>query len=277
MPDPLDVSVLMPVYAGVASEHLDRSLASVFAQTRLPAEVVVVEDGPLTEDQLAVLDTYSGRTPPLKRVRIAVNSGPGVANGAGLAAATASWVAKMDADDICVPQRLERQLAELGRGELDVLGSAMAEFEHDEHTITAVRRAPRTHDEIARRMRMNNPLNHPTIVFDRALALRVGGYPDLRFLEDYDLMARMLAAGARMGNLPEPLVLFRADEGMYLRRTLPELTACERVVQRNLVAYGLVGPVRARVNLVARLVFRRLPPRVLRLAYRVLFQRSPER
>ena len=94
-------------------------------------------------------------------------------------------------------------------------------------------------------MRFNNPVNHPTAMYRRELALRVGGYPAMRFMQDYDLMARMLAGGARMMNLPEPLVLFRAGDGMLRRRSARGYLALERELQRNLRSYGLVGRGRA--------------------------------
>lgn len=261
----------MPVYSGVPANHLRRALQSVYEQSFSATEVIVVEDGALDVDQHTVLDEFTGAQPPLRRIVLPVNQGAGVANQQGLLAATGDWIAKMDADDICVPTRFEKQVELLRSGEVDVLGAAMTEFEMDEQNVTALRRSPITHDEIAARMRMNSPINHPTSIYRRELAIRVGGYPDMRYMQDYDLFARMLTGGARMANTTEPLVLFRADEGMYRRRGSSAMTHCEIRLQRNLRRYGVIGLPRMVTNLILRLIFRRLPRPLLRSAYRILF------
>ena len=151
----------------------------------------------------------------------------------------------MDADDLLLPHRFETQLAALEETGADLCGAAMWEFDHDPEQPTRLRTNPASHEAIARRMRFNNPINHPTAMYRRELALRVGGYPTMRFMQDYDLMARMLAGGARMMNLPEPLVLFRAGDACCdaARPAATWLSSVE--LQRNLRSYGLVGRGRA--------------------------------
>ena len=166
-----------------------------------------------------------------------------------------------------VPHRFETQLAALAETGADLCGAAMWEFDDDPERPTRLRTNPATHEAIARRMRFNNPINHPTAMYRRELALRVGGYPAMRFMQDYDLMARMLVGGARMTNLPEPLVLFRAGDGMLRRRSARGYLALERELQRNLRSYGLVGRGRAAVNLAIRGAFRVLPRWGLSRAY----------
>ena len=133
-----------------------------------------------------------------------------------------------------------------------------------------VRTSPTVHAEFARIMRGRNPVNHPTVVFRRELASRAGGYHSLPFLEDYDLWARMMAAGAVFVGTREPLVRYRAD-GMMTRRRQPEAVRAERELQKRLQDYGLVGPVRARVNRLVRVAYLRMPLWASRRAYRHLF------
>jgi glycosyltransferase involved in cell wall biosynthesis len=229
--------------------------------------VVVVEDGPLTPDQHAVLDAFGAGRTDVVRVALPVNRGAGVANQAGLEAAAGAWVAKADADDVLVPHRFERQVAELRATGADLCGSAMWEFDDDPAQPVRLRVNPLTHDDIARRMRFNNPVNHPTVVYRRGLALEVGGYPTMRFMQDYDLFARLLVGGARMTNLEEPLVLFRAGDTMRKRRSARGYLRLELDLQRRLRSYGLIGrPTMAR-NLVVRGTFRLLPQRLVRTTY----------
>jgi glycosyltransferase involved in cell wall biosynthesis len=233
-------------------------------QTRPADEIVVVEDGPIDERLDAVLIAATSRHPELLRLRLETNQGAGVANQAGLVAASGEWIAKVDADDISKPVRFERQLLELHRSGADVCGSSMLEFDGEAQNLIARRDVPLDHGSIARRMRFNNPFNHPTVMYRRALALSCGGYPEMRFMQDYVLFARMLGAGARMTNLSEPMVLFRAGDGMHRRRSGRGFWRLERQVQRELRAVGVVSRGRAAMNFVIRLGYRHLPVRALR-------------
>ena len=148
----------------------------------------------------------------------------------------------------------------------------MAEFAGSTDHVLGLRPCPDTHDAFARRMRTRNPVNHPTAVFRRDVALRAGGYQPLPHLEDYDLWARMLRDGARFVGTDQPTVLFRTD-GLLARRTSRAALDAERELQRRLRSYGVVGPVRARVNLLVRGTYLRLPRPVLERAYRLVFRR----
>ena len=267
MTERVTVSALMPVHAAVPVAHVRATLDSLDGQTRAADEVVIVLDGPLTLSTTCFSSGTPHHGPGVVLVRIASNQGAGVANEAGLRAATGTWIAKVDADDLLLPHRFEAQLAALEETGADLCGAAMWEFDNDPERPTRLRTNPATHEAIARRMRFNNPINHPTAMYRRELALRAGGYPAMRFMQDYDLMARMLVGGARMTNLPEPLVLFRAGDGMLRRRSARGYLALERELQRNLRSYGLVGRGRAVVNLTIRGAFRVLPRWGLSRAY----------
>lgn len=265
------LSVVLPVYAGVDSGHLRAALTSIVHQTAPPAELLVVEDGPLLPCQIAVLEECAAMFPALRRVALKMHQGVAVALQTGLKAASGTWVARMDADDIALPTRLEAQEQAMASGRYDVVGAAMLEFRDDPEKVVGVRRMPEEHQAIAAYLRRGNPINHPTVVFNRQLALDVGGYRRLDQLEDYDLWARMLVAGARFHNLPEPLVLFRAGNAMLARRKQRGVFRNEVVLQRGLRAYGTIGYTRSWVNLVMRTTFRLLPAPLMAVAYRRIF------
>jgi glycosyltransferase involved in cell wall biosynthesis len=274
MNDRPTVSVLLPVHAGVRPEHLRRALESIAEQSLLPNEVVIVEDGPLPDPHVAALADFSSQSEfAVVTVRLEKNGGAGIANGAGLRAASSDWIAKADADDINMPDRLGRQLEFVLENGVDVCGAAMAEFDSDEENVTAVRLSPLAHRDIARRMRMNNPINHPASMFRRQAALDAGGYSEMRYMQDYDLFARMLADGARFANIAIPLVKFRADSRMYNRRKSREMNRSEWCLQHNLRRSGVISTPRMWANLALRLVFRRLPRPLLKAAYSALFHR----
>jgi glycosyltransferase involved in cell wall biosynthesis len=268
------VSVLIPVHAGIEPAHLGRALESIAAQTRRPDEVVLVEDGPLSDGHHTAISTAEPTLPELVREALPVNRGAGVANQAGLMRCTGAWILKADADDISLPDRLQRQLEHAHETGADVCGTAMWEFRGAEDDVVSVRTPPLTHDDIVRRMRWNNPMNHPTTLYRADLARAAGGYGDLRYMQDYDLFARMLSRGARLANLAEPLVLFRAGDAVMTRRRSSAMRRCEWELQGNLHRYGIVGPVRRYANFGARQGARMLPASAMARLHRTLFSRA---
>ena len=264
----------MTTYAGTSVDELERSVACITGQTRAPDEFLVVVDGPVPAALDAALATAASAHPTLRVERLPRNVGSGLASARGLELATGDFVARHDSDDISLPHRLERQLEAVEERHLDLVGSAMLEFEGNPDHVIGVRRNPRTHAQIAARMRLNNPINNPTVVFRRRLALDAGGYADLRYMQDYDLFARMLAAGARAENLDEPLVLFNASDDMISRRAGWRMLPNEWDIQRRLRDTGTIGNLLLVRNLVVRGAFRIVPPRLLKRVYALLFRRG---
>jgi glycosyltransferase involved in cell wall biosynthesis len=245
-------------------------------QSRQVDEIIIVEDGPLSDQHHAVLEAPTSQIPVLREV-LSVNRGAGVANQVGLLLCSGSWVLKVDGDDISLPRRLERELAHAAMTGADVVGSTMLEFCDTEENVISVRKPPLSHAEIVRRMRWNNPMNHPTALYRRSLAVESGGYDgDLRFMQDYDLFARMLSHGATFANIAEPLVLYRTGDAMFARRRSPEMRRCEWRLQKNLQQYGVIGPLRRFGNFAVRQGARTLPPGAMAAIHRRLFSQRPE-
>jgi glycosyltransferase involved in cell wall biosynthesis len=268
------LTVLMTTYHGTTSMELRRAVASIASQSRPPDELVIVVDGPVPPELDAAIDEVAASSPVVRVERLPRNLGNGPASQRGLELATGDFVARQDSDDVSLPHRLERQLETVREHDLDLLGTALLEFHDDPDQVVGVRAAPVTPEAIAARLRINNPMNHPSVVFRRSLALEVGGYLDVPFHEDYDLWARMLAAGARAENLSEPLVLFNAGDGMLSRRGGWGMLRHEWTMQRRLYDMDVIGPVLLARNLLLRGAFRVIPGRLLAPVYALLFRRS---
>ena len=144
-----DFSVLLSVYGGEKGEFLRRSLASVFNQTVLAQEVVLVEDGPLTEDLYSIIEEFRIRQLGLKIVFLSQNQGLGKALNEGLKHCSYDLVARMDTDDIAKPNRFEKQVKVFEEHpELDLVGAWIDEFEGTPQHILSVRKVPETSEEI---------------------------------------------------------------------------------------------------------------------------------
>ncbi|MGD7003073.1 glycosyltransferase [Corynebacterium halotolerans] len=266
------LSVLVTVYHKIEPEELSASLASLAAQTRPAEAVVIVEDGPLGDGLREVIDGFLAERPESRVVRLARNQGSGPASAAGLETITTDLFARQDADDISNRERFERQLRFFEEHpDVDVLGTAAAEFRENTDNVVGVRRLPTGHGEIAGYLKINNPISHPTMMVRTAAVTETGGYRAVHHMEDYDLMARLLSHGYRFHNLPEPLVYFRTSDAQFARRTGKGMFAAERHMQRNLVSYGLISRPRSWVNLMIRSLYRALPKQLIARVYGTLF------
>jgi glycosyltransferase involved in cell wall biosynthesis len=275
----LPFSVLLPVYAGDTGPRLARAFASVTTdQERRPDEVVVVRDGPVPDDVAEVLDEIVRTAAvPVQLVELPENAGLAAALTAGLDACRNDVVARQDADDVSLPERFARQLPEIERG-LDLVGSGLYEFAEDEAVVLGRRTPPVGEAEILRYARFHQPFNHPTVVYRRRAVRRAGGYSRVGLFEDYWLFARMLAAGAKVGNLPDPLVKYRVGAGAYRRRGGVRQLVAEVRLQRLLHHLGFTDRAQLLRNVLVRGGYRLLPEAVRRVSYRRLlhpgFRRS---
>lgn len=217
----IDFSILMPVYKKENPAYFDTAIASILEQTYPPKEIVIVEDGPLTEDLYSVIDKYQGRFPDLFNiVKLPINKGMGEAMNIGLLNCKYSLVARMDSDDIARRNRFEKQISYLQQHpEIDVLGSFIEEFKTTPGDIGKIRILPLLHEEIRKFAKKRNPINHMTVIYKKEKALEAGGYWNYRIFEDYNLWYQMLKRGCRFGNLPEVLIDVRTGNNMIGRRS----------------------------------------------------------
>jgi cellulose synthase/poly-beta-1,6-N-acetylglucosamine synthase-like glycosyltransferase len=264
--------VLLPVYRNDRPERFEAAFGSVTeAQTRRPAQVIVVRDGPVDEALGLVLARVAAR-PDVTLVPLVRNYGLAEALNAGLAASDWEVVARQDADDLSRPDRFALSVPLVASGSVDVVGGALAEFRRVPGDLgAAVRRYPLAGEAIARTARLANPMAHPSVVFRRAAVRRVGGYRSFHHLEDYDLWVRLVQAGARLANLPEVLVDYRVSDAVYRRRGGTATLRAEWDLQREFARTGFITRAQRVRNVVVRGGFELAPLGVRRWALARLF------
>jgi hypothetical protein len=203
--DAPNVTVLMPVYNG--GGHLAEAIESVLDQTYEDFELLVVDDGS-TDDTPSVLARYEAVDP---RVRVHRQANRGLIDtlNSGCELARGELVARMDADDVSAPTRLERQVGRMSeRPDLALLGTAFRQIDDDGAFIT-VTEYPTQSAAIARQLPIQNCIAHPTVVFRREMILALGGYRRaFAHAEDYDLWVR-ISEHHPIENLAEPLLSYR--------------------------------------------------------------------
>ena len=268
----MKLSVLMSVYAKESATFLRDCLHSLATQTHPAEELVLVEDGPIGDELRHVIEHFRDRL-NIRSVLLPSNAGLGEALRQGLEACRGEFVARMDTDDICAPERFERQLQFLEEHpEVDVVGTAIAEFDTDWMAPHSVRRLPARGEELLRIARMRTPLNHQTVIFRRESVMAAGSYQSCQGFEDYHLWARMLVAGAGLYNLPEPLVYARCGNGMQKRRGGWAYMRREIYAQLLMRKIGMITVLDCLRNIIARSPVRLAPSCVRAFFYRAFLR-----
>jgi glycosyltransferase involved in cell wall biosynthesis len=201
------VSVVMPVYNG--RRYVREAVDSVLAQTFLNFEFIIVDDGS-TDGTSELLQSYADRDPRI-RLLSRGHAGLGVALNEGLAVARATYIARMDADDISLPERFQRQVDFLQAHPDHVLaGCRCILIDPDGHPICEKREIEFEHSKIeAMLLKMKWPVVHPAVMMRRDVVMKIGGYhPELVPNEDHDLFLRLSEVG-KLANLDEVLLYYR--------------------------------------------------------------------
>ncbi len=237
------LSVLMSIYSGDNFEYLDAAIESIISQTRPPDEIVVVKDGPLTNELSHIIKKWPQKRPGLfKVVSLQENGGLGVALQEGLKACSYDIVARMDTDDISCPDRFEKQLKFLRENpDIALVSSWMACFEDNPNKIVFTRQMPQNYEDIRRIARFRNPICHPPAMFRRSAIEAVGGYTNLQRNQDYHLWARMLLNGAKISCIPETLYKFRYNSNFLKRRaSFPHMLSMIKL-QKEFLKTGFIS------------------------------------
>ena len=215
-------SVLMSVYHKEKADYFKASVDSMLGQTVLPDEIVIVEDGPLTQSLYEAIDEYKNKYPEIFTiVKLEKNQGLGNALNAGLMKCRNELVARMDTDDISYPERCEKQLLAYEKNNnLDILGTQISEFIDTTDRVVSSRVVPTTHNDICEFARRRSPFNHPTVMYKRSKVLELGGYKGYGRKEDLELFISMVNENSYAENLEESLLYYRSNaDNMRRRRT----------------------------------------------------------
>ena len=247
-------SILMSVYQREQPDYLKAAMDSMLHQTEPSDDFVLMCDGPLTEELDQVIaeqqELWGQR---LRVIRLPENRGLAAALREGVRACRHELIARMDSDDIAMPDRCERQLEAYSKQpELSLLSGTIAEFNEDPEHIENYRRLPEIHDAIVRFAKKRNPMNHMAVMFRKSSVTAAGSYQPIGLFEDYDLWVRMLMQGCRAANLSEVLVKARVGNGMIARRGgLSYAEDCLRL-QKRFYRAGFISLPEAVMNSVIR-------------------------
>ena len=211
------VSVIMPVYN--AADFLVDSIESILNQTYPNFELVMVDDASTDGKTKQILREYQDKYPKtIKVIFLKNNRGQGGDAAANIAYnnARGEFIARMDADDISLPERLEKQVEYmLAHPHLTVLGSS-AHIVNDKNEITGEKLMPLTHDEIYKTYFIYHPMINPTVMVRRS-KIDEGSVNDMYMTDtppnnDYATYIKRISEGAKFANLPDKLLYYRIHD-----------------------------------------------------------------
>lgn len=213
---------LTSMYKNTVLEEAKLCLDSMENQTIKPQQIVIVVDGggEVCEDLTAFIKVLEQTKPDLYTiVRLEKNVGLGNALKEGMKFCRNELIARMDTDDININDRIEKQLKCFEKDpDLSIVGSNIAEFEHDITNVVSYRNVPSEHNDICKYLKSRCPFNHMTVLFKKSEVLKSGGYLHWHYNEDSYLWVRMYLAGCKFYNIPDNLVYARVDKKTFQRR-----------------------------------------------------------
>lgn len=272
----VNFSVLMSIYHKESPLCFDECMKSLWDnQTLKPTQIVLVKDGILTPKLEQVILAWQEKLDNvLKIVALDTNVGLGRALNIGLEHCIYDWVFRMDTDDICVPERFEKQVNFiLNNPNIDVVGGQIIEFENNINDSQTIKSVPINHQNIVKYAKSRNPINHMTVAFKKSVVQKVGGYRHAPLYEDYDLWVRLLLSGYQFVNLPDVLVYARAGNAMYERRGGLNYIKIEIQMQKQFYISGFLNSFEVYKNLAIRLPIRLFPNSVRAFFYQVFLRK----
>ncbi len=277
----MNFSVLMSVYKSDNADYLLRAIQSVtIDQTLKPAQLVLVKDGPIPSEIDDKID--KGRT-MLNDIGIEftvipkeVNGGLAAALNTGLEYCKYEYVARMDSDDVSLPNRFELELSYLiNNPEISVLGGGITEFEDDEKVPIQTRIVPQQHDAIVDMLRTRNAMNHVTVIFRKNDIVNLGGYSeDFGKLEDYKLWVDAICAGLKLHNISDICVNVRVGSGFIERRSNKREIQDWDMLQSYLKKAKLIGNRKVLINKLYIRIFIYMPSWMKKIAYKTILRKK---
>lgn len=260
-------SVCTSIYKNDKPDFVRVALDSMLVnQSVKPNEIVLVQDGPVPYDLSRLLLEYKDKYGDILNViKLEKNGGLGNALKLGVENAKYDICARMDSDDICLPDRFEKQLAYLeAHPECDIVGGQMTEFIDTPDNIVGRREVPLSNEEIYSFMKSRCALNHVTVMFRKQAVLKVGNYQDWFWNEDYYLWVRMMMAKCQFANIPVVAVNVRSGADQYARRGGKKYFDSEIGIKKLMLKEGMITKSQFVINYIERFIIQLLLPNSVR-------------
>lgn len=212
------VSIVMSVYN--CEPFLEKSLQSIINQSYKEYEFIVFDDAS-TDSSKTIIQDFAIKDDRIIAVYNNINKGLTVNLNMAISLAKGEYIARMDADDIALPSRIDKQVKFLDDNQqIDLVGSAAYDINENGEKIQ-LRKSPQLHDEIIELLPKANPITHSTVMFRKKSFASIGYYNEAyRTTQDYEMWFRAAGKGLKFHNLQEILLKYRMDNNYHKRKSL---------------------------------------------------------
>ena len=266
-------SVLLSVYIKENPVDLEQALNSIWVDQILkPSQIVIVKDGILTEELNLVIEKFKEKA-PLTIVELEKNMGLGLALNFGLKKCDYNLIARMDSDDISLPDRFLNQVNFFEKNpSIDIISGNINEFDIIPTNILTSRILPENHEKLIKYSKTRNPLNHMAVMFKKEAVINVGGYKDFWQFEDYYLWARLINKGYILHNLNTVLVNARFSSKALVRRKGVDYAISEWKFQKKLIDLNIMTKIDFIIYAPVKFLIRLMPSIFLSFIYNKLLR-----
>ena len=273
----MNFSVLLSLYHKEQAAYFNDALKSIWAnQSVRPNEIVLVLDGAIGNELEQCLAKWQAEMGAhLIIIPLPQNVGLGKALNEGLKHCTHDWVFRMDTDDICKPDRFEKQIKFNQKNpEMVLFGGQVLEFNESIEDADIIKSVPTTPEAIKKFSLSRCPFNHMTVAYKKSVILELGGYQHHLYMEDYNLWLRVIGNGFHVANLPDVLLYARVGNGMHARRKGLQYIQSEKQLLQLKKQLRLQTPIKANILFIARASIRLLPTNILSFIYNKILRKK---
>ena len=215
------ISVIMSTYKENESQ-LRQSIESILNQTYQDFEFIIILDFPENETHRKVIHDYAAKDPRIRFYPNEKNIGLASSLNRGLKLANGEYIARMDADDISLPDRFEKQINYLKYNRVDLIGGLTEVIDDNGNVLYKINKVPADPDKIQKCLRYGQVVAHPTWFGKKAMFDDLHGYRLIPLCEDTDFVLRAVLKGYKMSNINEPVLKYRMSSNSVSRSNLYE-------------------------------------------------------
>ncbi|SUO04147.1 capsular polysaccharide synthesis protein CpsIbJ [Faecalicoccus pleomorphus] len=215
------ISVIMSTYKE-SELQLRQSIESILNQTYEDFEYIIILDCPDNQLHKTIIESYKEKDP---RVRFYINEmNIGLANSLnkGIQLANGEFIARMDADDISLPDRFKNQLKYIQDKNYDLIGGITQMIDENGDLIYSIQKVPTNYDKIKKILKYGQCIAHPTWFGKKVVFETLNGYREIPLCEDYDFTLRAVLSGYRISNLNKIVLQYRMTNHSISRQNLFE-------------------------------------------------------
>ena len=213
------ISIIMSTYKEEET-LLRESIESILNQTFKDFEFIIILDYPDNNLHKKIIEEYSKID---NRIRFFVNENNLGLTGSlnrGLSLAKGEYIARMDADDISLPYRLERQLEYIKKNQYDLIGGITQMIDEEGNSIFSIQKVPTDFNKIKKALRYGQCIAHPTWLGRKEVFDYLNGYRNIPLCEDFDFTLRVVLNGFKISNLNETVLKYRMTKNSISRNNL---------------------------------------------------------